>query len=376
MKIKKTLHIETELLQEFARDSKLVIWGGNENGEKLYRYLTQYSNAQVLFFCDNDPMLRKCCGLPVVDQSYLREQVFKDNAIKVVIASQAYQEIRWQLLGVVGLPAKQVLYAKGIESGVFGSQGNSVVNWDSDVFEIEKHHDELISTLNILEDERSKADLKKFLSYRITYDPSYLAGFRRFKMNALGFPTDISDDVSECEVVIDGGAHDGSSLRRYLKAGVKGKFYCFEPERNNFSGLLRTVENYGAEGFVDARMQGLGAVACVSYLSGSDLSGYISPDGGGDQVDITTLDASGILERVTFIKLNIEGYEGPALEGAAQILKKDKPRLIISNHHHLRHLWEVPLLIKKINPEYKIYYRQMGWSGPYDKLYDIQLFAV
>lgn len=376
MKIKKTLHIDGELLQEFSKDSKLVIWGGKENGEKLYRYLVQYSNAQVLFFCDNDPMLKKCCGFPVVDPNALREYFAQDNSIKVVIASQAYQEIRWQLLDVVGLPAKNVFYAKGIESGVFGSQGNTVVNWDSDIFEIENHHDELVSTLDLLEDERSRFDLKKFLSYRITYDPSYLAGFQRFKMNALGFPTDISDAIDEHEVVIDGGAHDGSSLRRYLKSGIKGRFYCFEPERNNFSGLLRTIENYGAEDFVVARMQGLGATGGVSYLSGSDLSGYISPDGGGDQVDITTLDAAGISERVTFIKLNVEGYEGPALEGAAQILKNDKPKLIISNHHHLKHLWEVPLLIKKINPEYKIYCRQMGWSGPYDKLYDIQLFAV
>lgn len=376
MKIKKTLHIHHELLQEFARNSNIVIWGGGQNGRKLYYYLAQYSNARVLFFCDNDSKIKKCCGLPVMTPAALKELLSKNNHIKIIIASAAHQEIRWQLLEDVGAPIENIFYAKGIECGSFGSKGNPVVDWNSDIFEIEKHHEDFIKTLEILEDHRSRVDLKKFLSYRMTYDPSYLAGYKRFKTNALGFPIDISDEIADHEVIIDGGAHDGSSLRHLLNANIKGRFYCFEPEQKNYNGLLETIESYGATDFVTPHMQGLGANNCTSYMTGSDLSGYISSDGSGEEISIITLDSARITEKVTFIKLNIEGYEGEAIEGASLILQRDKPKLKISNHHNIKHLWEVPLLIKKINPEYKIYYRQMGWTGPSDKLYDIMLFAV
>jgi hypothetical protein len=62
-------------------------------------------------------------------------------------------------------------------------------------------------------------------------------------------------------------------------------------------------------------------------------------------------------EKITFIKMDIEGSEPQALSGAEEIIKKQKPKLAICVYHKPEHLWEIPLYLKKIVPEYKIYIR-------------------
>lgn len=68
-------------------------------------------------------------------------------------------------------------------------------------------------------------------------------------------------------------------------------------------------------------------------------------------VPLDTLLAS---NKVTFIKMDIEGAEQNALEGAKQIIQKQTPKLAICIYHSLEDLWEVPLQIKRMVPEYKI----------------------
>lgn len=61
------------------------------------------------------------------------------------------------------------------------------------------------------------------------------------------------------------------------------------------------------------------------------------------------------IERIDFIKLDIEGDEKIALEGGRNLIKKYFPRMMVSAYHKCEDLWELPLLIHEINPQYKIY---------------------
>lgn len=63
------------------------------------------------------------------------------------------------------------------------------------------------------------------------------------------------------------------------------------------------------------------------------------------------------LEKVTFLKLDIEGNEIQALNGAAETIKRDKPKLAICVYHKIDDIWRIPLYIKNLVPEYKIYIR-------------------
>ena len=66
--------------------------------------------------------------------------------------------------------------------------------------------------------------------------------------------------------------------------------------------------------------------------------------------------------KVDLIKFNIEGAEINALRGAVNRIRKDKPILAIHSYHKPSHLWEVPILIKSINKDYKLYFRHQDSS--------------
>jgi len=65
---------------------------------------------------------------------------------------------------------------------------------------------------------------------------------------------------------------------------------------------------------------------------------------------VTTLN----LPRVDFIKMDIEGYEIPALEGARETLHKFAPKLAISAYHNPLDVAEIPKLISRSNPSYSV----------------------
>jgi len=59
------------------------------------------------------------------------------------------------------------------------------------------------------------------------------------------------------------------------------------------------------------------------------------------------------INSVCLLKLDIEGAEMEALEGAKEMIKFFKPQLAISIYHKKEHLYEIPELLKELHPGYK-----------------------
>ncbi len=76
-------------------------------------------------------------------------------------------------------------------------------------------------------------------------------------------------------------------------------------------------------------------------------------------------------EKVSFIKLDIEGCEQDALLGAAGIIKRDRSRLMIYIYHKPEDLYEIPFLIKELVPKYRLYIRYHS-----DTLAEMVLYAT
>lgn len=62
------------------------------------------------------------------------------------------------------------------------------------------------------------------------------------------------------------------------------------------------------------------------------------------------------LGRVDLIKMDIEGAEMAALRGGRKAIARHTPRLTISAYHKPHDLWEIPLLIKGIDPQYRLFF--------------------
>jgi len=80
-----------------------------------------------------------------------------------------------------------------------------------------------------------------------------------------------------------------------------------------------------------------------------------------------------IKEKITMIKMDIEGCEQKALKGAEKHIKEETPKMMISVYHGFNDLIEIYSYLKELNPKYKFFLRYYG--GPIFPT-EIVLYAI
>lgn len=148
-----------------------------------------------------------------------------------------------------------------------------------------------------------------------------------------------------------------------------GKIFAFEPSKDNFEILLKTAElnpniipiNKGLSN--QTQRQNLFAPTDENALSKSGYTFMDKSDADNyefsDTVETVTLDdfvKENNLDRVDFIKADIEGFERNMLEGARETLKNFAPKLALCTYHLPDDPEVMTDLIMKANPGYKIVY--------------------
>jgi FkbM family methyltransferase len=84
----------------------------------------------------------------------------------------------------------------------------------------------------------------------------------------------------------------------------------------------------------------------------------------GESISVVTLDKELENEPISFIKMDLEGWEMNALRGAETIIRNNKPKLAIAVYHSAKDFREIPQFLLKINPRYRVFLRHytQGWS--------------
>jgi FkbM family methyltransferase len=146
--------------------------------------------------------------------------------------------------------------------------------------------------------------------------------------------------VGQGDIVLDCGAHIGGFTRVALREGAR-LVVAIEPERANLAAFRRNFQQELQTGRVRLIEKGVwdttGKLPLHLSSVGDSHSVVIPQNQGKDEtIDVTTLDAlveNLKLPRVDFIKMDIEGAELKALQGARRVIKRDRPRLAISSYH-------------------------------------------
>ncbi len=161
-----------------------------------------------------------------------------------------------------------------------------------------------------------------------------------------------SSGVHAGDVVIDCGADFGTFTRSALEMGAS-LVIAVEPAPEKHPALRRTFQREIAEGKVVIFPKGVWNREELLPLYGDSV---VEKRGAVDAVvPLTTIDNLVIelrLKRVDFIKMDIEGAEKEALEGARAILNKFRPRLAISSEHFSNQANEIRQSIRNIAPSY------------------------
>jgi FkbM family methyltransferase len=168
----------------------------------------------------------------------------------------------------------------------------------------------------------------------------------------------------EGDVVIDAGGCWGDTALYFANSvGKRGKVFTFEFIPSNLGIMKRNISlNPSLESIID--------IVVRPVWSESDKMLFYADDGPGSRVTfdntgdsshrISTIaiddwvEENGI-EKVDFIKMDIEGSELDALIGAEQTIRRYRPKLAIAIYHRVEDFKEIPRYIHSLNLGYRFY---------------------
>jgi len=160
------------------------------------------------------------------------------------------------------------------------------------------------------------------------------------------------------EVYIDGGVLDCETIKSFIKftKGKHSKIYGFEPDPLSYEQCLSIIER---DKLMRVKMinKGLWSETTTLRFNNTNDGGACIDDNGKNIINVSTIDESVGDDRVTFIKLDVEGAELEALKGAKETIRRDKPRLAICVYHKPEDILELPLYLLEVMPEYKFFLR-------------------
>jgi FkbM family methyltransferase len=187
------------------------------------------------------------------------------------------------------------------------------------------------------------------------------------------FPSDLLT-LNENDLLLDCGAFDGDTARQALsKTGSKlGAIHAVEADTVSYGRLQEFTESLPAD--VKHRIHlypcAVGAKRGSMHL---DCTGTVhsGPSDLGSLVEVVAIDELFANTPLTLIKMDIEGAEYDALRGAAMVIQRDRPILAICVYHTQNDIWRIPLLVRKMLPEHKLYLRAYEGDGFQTVLYAV-----
>jgi FkbM family methyltransferase len=197
-------------------------------------------------------------------------------------------------------------------------------------------------------DEESTKEYANQIVWRHSQGRGYLSPHA--DIEDMYFPPDLVT-LRQDEVFVDCGAYDGDTIRWFHNHGGAGKVIAIEPDAVNARRLNEIHPGIDVIPFALGVRRGH-----VQIDTGNGL--YTKTGQGRDTVVCDTLDHILKGMKPTYIKMDIEGAELDALHGAAKTIKTHKPVLAICLYHKPTDLWEIPLYIRSIAPDYRLYLRR------------------
>ena len=178
-------------------------------------------------------------------------------------------------------------------------------------------------------------------------------------------------EAGENEVFVDCGCFDGATCFNFAGwCGHKGfeHIYSFEADPANYA---KAKEILAPLGKCDLYPYGTADSNKKVYFASDafETSCIISREEAEKRnfegvTEIETVALDDVLEgkKITFIKMDIEGAEYEALQGARKLIMENRPRMAISVYHKFEDFVTLADLVLNMHPDYRIAYRHYGFD--------------
>lgn len=216
---------------------------------------------------------------------------------------------------------------------------------------IEEHDEDFDKAFSLLSDEKSRQSYLDILNFKVSGKTEYLFKCERKKEEIY---TDYLAPNND-EILMDLGAYDGDTVREFLDI-TDNKFrriFAVEADEKNYKKLCdKTAHLEKIETFNIAAWN---KKDTLFFEKKKGRNSKLSVTG---KIEVRADSVDNILhgERITLLKMDIEGSEEKALDGAKETIRNYRPKLYVCAYHRNSDMFTLPLKIHEICPDYKIYF--------------------
>ena len=373
---------EENTLWEYLKTAgkPVVLYGTGDGADKVLARLAETGvPVSGIFASDEFVRGQQFHGFTV--QAYSELMVLQKKVIVLIAFASELPDVMERFYKLASV---HETYAPHVP--VFSGEETVTAAW------IKKYERELQTVYERLADAVSRETFASVLNYKLSGRLSYLQACTTNRAEDLRTIFSFGGE----ETYLDLGAYNGDTVQEFLQLtrGRYKKIVALEPDKKNFKKLTDFV-----------RQNELKHITCLQAGVWNDCGSLELTGNGGRQSTFWEADRSGFAtqplsqtcsmkkkikkqqvtvvsvdavlgnDRADYMKFDVEGVEKEALEGAAGHLVPDGngtlPKLLVAAYHHDEDLFALPLLLWKLQPEYKIYLRK----HPYVPAWEINIFA-
>lgn len=329
-------------------------------------------------------------------QDDISRQIYLSRSLYSLTDEKKYMKeiVRNSVLGKV-LLEKVAMTKKKVALFGAGTWGKSIVNFFPDIkvdcFIDNKKSGQTINGLKVFSFDDMRPKLHEYyivisilFNYQSVVAQFMNEGISKQNLLILGkmaeecqyFDLDVLQHCPE-EIFVDCGGFQGETSEQFIRwcGGDYRKIYLFEPNSDLMHKCKNNLSKITTPDKIKYYECGLWNEDTILRLKkGQDIAGdrTIQTDVvSGEEIHVKSIDSVISNKRATFIKMDIEGSELRALQGAVNTIKKSRPKLAISVYHKRNDIWDIPIFLLRIHPDYKMYLRTYSFSGN-----DTVLYAV
>ncbi|MDP2795499.1 MAG: FkbM family methyltransferase [Sulfurisoma sp.] len=339
----------TDAVLAKAQENGITIFGAGTFARTLARAL-QPAGIRVAAMVVTAPHSDNCDGIPLVALASLDERLRQLPMWIGVFNREAHSDFA----ALVAVTAKA-----GVRTSLAPPQYFEIVAkamgwryWLTDRGNYAHHHQAIEAAIDSMADNRSRQQLSATIAFRLGADPDAVP---QPDTGPQYFPSFMTDGMDGTGTLVDGGAYDGDTLRQAASHLKLANAVAFEPDPENFARLADTARTLSFP--VTCFPCGLSSeTRHLRYSVGQGEASAICGEGEG-LVQVARLDDCLPATSIDYLKLDVEGHEMEALAGAAQCLRRDRPRLAVAGYHRWDDVWRIPRFIQQLDLDYRIAFR-------------------
>ena len=353
-----------EITSRIAARTNVVLFGSGYLGRHVRRDLDDLPYNAVAYV-DNNPSLwgTQIDGLPVLGPDEAKAQFGPEVLWLITIYTNASVIEQCRILDVPWVTCAElswVLPEPHPQSFIFGTP-EQLRSFASEIEEVAS----IWSDTESAEEFRSQVRWRFLLDYEALQAPESMA--------ELYFPSDLIRPRPD-EVFVDCGAFTGDTVDAFLEArdGQFSQIVAVEPDPLNCIVLRSRIDGWAGTSPDRVHVAPV-AVGSQRGRLQFDVTGTAgsSVGVGAETVEVAPLDEILAGRKPTYIKFDVEGAEHDALVGGTGTISANMPVLAVCLYHRPEDLWDLPLLVRSIAPDYRLCVRRHS-----DERWETVLYAV